>query len=89
MAFPLLIPLISAGVPLIITLIQNNQQEGESDDDTLARLEAERIERERLQKIEDERIKAENKKALYKKLMIGGGIFLVLILLFIFSKGER
>jgi hypothetical protein len=89
MAFPLLIPLISAGLPLIIKLIENNQKEGETDDETLSRLEAERIERERLQKIEDERIKAENKKALYKKLMIGGSIFLVLILIFVFSKGER
>ena len=84
MPIPLLIPLAAAGVPLLVNLIKNTKQAWETDDQTLQRLEAERIERERLAAIEKERIKQRN-----KKYLIAGGIVLVLILLFVFTKGKK
>lgn len=84
MPIPLLIPIAAAGGTFLFNLIKDNKQAGESDEQTAQRLEAERIERERLAAIEKERIKQRN-----KKYFIAGGILLVLILLFIFTKGNR
>jgi hypothetical protein len=86
MPFPLLIPLISAGIPLIIKLIQNNKREGETDDETLERLERERIERERLEKLEAERLDKIKKERNKKILIIIGIIFAVVISVYLVNK---